>query len=106
LAAGLLSAQTPQPRPVQSVVIKITPRGLEPPTLNLRPGPTLVTVLHRSGENVPPVLALDREQGARVATLPFPERQTRLRSIVDLTPGRFQMSIVGRPTLRIDVNVE
>lgn len=106
MAGGLLTAQAPQPRPIQSVVIKITPRGLEPPTLTLRPGPTLVTVLHRSGERVPPVLALDREQGGRVATLPFPERQTRQRSIVDLPAGRFQMSIVGRSALRVGVTVE
>lgn len=84
--------------------LTLTPAGFEPAEVARPQGPFALVVEHRAGvEEVE--LSLEPEGGARLNALRSRRRGISWAEELDLAPGRYVLSAVGRPEWRCDITI-
>lgn len=103
--AALPPAQKDATQEALSVeLITITPSGFEPVEMNPARGRFILAVDNRSGQ--PDVeLKLPREAGEKLHQVRVPQEPADWSDVVDLHPGRYALSVVGRPEWTCAINV-
>lgn len=89
---------------VEAEHLTLMPAGFEPAELTRPPGTFALVVENRAGaEDVE--LSLRREGGARVDAMRSRKRRLTWAEELDLPPGRYVLSVEGRPEWRCDITV-
>ena len=88
-------------RPVENALaIVVTPRGIIPSRVTLRPGPLSVSIINRTGYDRAQYQIRQATDGKIMSSAsmdPLNKRTSRANVQVTLTPGEYDVTIEGRP---------
>ncbi len=108
-AQTLVPPVTAQSRPVNGLVLRITPRGIFPSQVTLTPGPLTITIINRTGHAATDFKINQVGDARSLASaridLASEHKLQRASASVTLVPGEYALTVPDRPgvTCRITI---
>ncbi len=98
-----------QKRDTDSLSLVVTPRGILPSKVTLRPGPLSITIVNRTGYQRAEYQITQVDGGRLVGTSkidPLLKRSLRVNTVVVLTPGEYNVSVVDSPNVFCRITIQ